>query len=204
MSSRSPHASCLPTFRAPGRGTLGILPSCRRRNATSWKLVPFSHRSASRIFIMQPGCVPLPVVTQDGDHQLDGGEKRTGLRPPPRPQLQGSSSSLLGRRVRRVGGLPPRGSVTLFFPRVWGRNASSSSAEASLSHVGVSGPPLLSQGAAFRPPSGRWSRRVRAGHVQAFLAPTTASVGRPARRVPRGRRSCSGRPRRGRGPAGAL
>jgi hypothetical protein len=36
------------------------------------------------------------VVTQDGDHQFDGGEKRAGLRPLPRPQLQGSSSSLLG------------------------------------------------------------------------------------------------------------
>jgi hypothetical protein len=204
MSSRFPHASCLPTFRAPERGTPGILPSCRRRNATSWKLVPFSHRSASRIFIRQPGCIPSPVVTQDGDHQLDGGEKRTGLRPPPRPRLQESSSSLLGRRVRRVGGPPPRGSVTLFFPRRLGRKASSSSAEASLSHAGVGGPPLLSQGAAFRPPSGRWSRRVRAGHVQAFLAPTATSVGRPARRVPRGRRSCSGRLRRGRGPAGAL
>jgi hypothetical protein len=79
MSSRSPHASCLSTFRAPGQGTPAILPSCRRRNATSWKLVPFSHRSASRIFIMQPGCIPSPVVTQDGDHQPLGGEKHAGL-----------------------------------------------------------------------------------------------------------------------------
>jgi hypothetical protein len=54
-SSRSPQASCLSTFRAPGWGTPAVLPSCRRRNATSWKLVPFSHCSASRIFIMQPG-----------------------------------------------------------------------------------------------------------------------------------------------------
>jgi hypothetical protein len=37
------------------------------------------------------------MVTQDGDHQFDGGEKQAGLRPLPRPQLQGSSSSLLGR-----------------------------------------------------------------------------------------------------------
>jgi hypothetical protein len=66
---------------------------------------------------MQPGRIPSPVVTRDGDHQLDGGEKRTGLRLPLRPRLQGSSSSLLGRRVRRVGGLPPRGSVTPFFPQ---------------------------------------------------------------------------------------
>jgi hypothetical protein len=42
------------------------------------------------------------MVTQDGDHQFDGGEKQAGLRPLPRPQLQGSSSSLLGRRARRA------------------------------------------------------------------------------------------------------
>ena len=53
-----PYASCLYTFRAPGWGTPAILPPCRRRNATSWKLVPFSHRSASRIFISRPGCTP--------------------------------------------------------------------------------------------------------------------------------------------------
>jgi hypothetical protein len=77
MSSRSPYASRPSTFRAPGWGTLAVLLPCRRwRNATSRKLVPFSHRSASRIFIRQP----LPL-----------------------PQLQGFSSSVLGRGVRRVG-----------------------------------------------------------------------------------------------------
>jgi hypothetical protein len=93
-----PYASCLSTFRAPGWGTPAILPPCRRRNATLWKLVPFSHRLASRIFIMQPDCIPSPVVTQDGDHQPLGGEKQAGLRSWSRPQLQGCSSSLLGRR----------------------------------------------------------------------------------------------------------
>jgi hypothetical protein len=108
MSSHSPHASRPSTFRAPGWGAPAFLSSCRRwRNATSWKLVPFSHRSASRIFIRQPGCIPSPMVTQDSDHQFDGGEKQAGLRTLPRPQLQGSSSSLLGRRARRVGALPP-------------------------------------------------------------------------------------------------
>jgi hypothetical protein len=92
-----------PSSEPPGWGDTRNLPSYRRRNATSWKLVPFSHRSASRIFIMQPGCVPSPVVTQDGDLQLNGGEKRIGLRPLPLPQLQGSSSSVLGRGVCRVG-----------------------------------------------------------------------------------------------------
>jgi hypothetical protein len=103
MSSRSPYASRLSTFRAPGWGTLAVLPPCRWRNATSWKLVPFSRRSASRIFIRQPGRIPSPVVTQDGDHQLLGGEKQAGLRPLSLPQLQGCSSSVLGRGVRRVG-----------------------------------------------------------------------------------------------------
>jgi hypothetical protein len=53
-----PHVSCLSTFRAPGRGTPAILPPCRWRNATSWKLVPFSHRSTSRIFITRPAAPP--------------------------------------------------------------------------------------------------------------------------------------------------
>jgi hypothetical protein len=107
MSSRSPHASCLSTFRAPERGALGALPSCRRRNATSWKLVPFSHRLASRIFIRQLGCIPSPVVTQDGDHQSLGGEEQARLRSWLHPQLQGCSSSLQGRRARRAEALPP-------------------------------------------------------------------------------------------------
>jgi hypothetical protein len=67
----------------------------------------------SRIFIRQPGCIPSPVVTQDGDHQFDGGEKRAGLRPPPLPQLQGCSSSVLGRGVRQVGACLRTGSGPL-------------------------------------------------------------------------------------------
>jgi hypothetical protein len=62
-------------------------------------LAPFNHRSASRIFIRQPDCITSPMVTQDGDHQFDGGEKQARLRPLPHPQLQGSSSSLLGQRA---------------------------------------------------------------------------------------------------------
>jgi hypothetical protein len=51
-------------------------------------------------FIRQPGRIPSPVVTQDGDHPFQGGEKQAGLRPLPLPQLQGCSSSVLGRGVR--------------------------------------------------------------------------------------------------------
>jgi hypothetical protein len=120
MYSYSLHASRPSTFRAPGWGAPAVLPSCRRwRNATSRKLVPFSHRSASRIFIRQPGCIPSPVVTQDGDHQFDDGEKRAGLRPPPLPQLQGCSSSVLVRGVRRVGARLRAGSGPLL-PSVTG------------------------------------------------------------------------------------
>jgi hypothetical protein len=116
-----PYASCLSTFRAPGWGTPAILPPCRWRNATSRKLVPFSHRSASRIFIMQPGCIPSPVVTQDGDHQPLGGEKQAGLRPLHLPQLQGCLSSVLGRGVRRVGVGPCAGGGPLLPSVIGGR-----------------------------------------------------------------------------------
>jgi hypothetical protein len=117
-----PYASRLSAFQAPGWGISVVFPPRRWRNATPRELVPFSHRSASRIFIMQPGCTPPPAVTQDGDLQLDGGGKRAGLRPLPLPQPQGFSSSRLRWRMRRVGGLPPRGSVALFFPWRLGEN----------------------------------------------------------------------------------
>jgi hypothetical protein len=104
MPSHSPHASCPSTVRAPGWGAPALPSSCCCwRSTTSRGLAPFSHHTASRIFIMQPGCIPSPMVIQDDDHQFGGGEKQAGLRPLPRPQLQGSSSSVLGRRAGRVG-----------------------------------------------------------------------------------------------------
>jgi hypothetical protein len=74
--------SCIVSFHlsSPQMGKPVVLPPCHCwGNATSWKLVPFSHRSASRIFVRQPGRIPLPVVTQDGDLQFGGGEKQAGL-----------------------------------------------------------------------------------------------------------------------------
>jgi hypothetical protein len=157
MPSHSPHAPRPSTFRALGWGAPALLSSCCCwRSATSRKLVPFSHRSASRIFIRQPGCIPSPMVTQDGDHQFDGGEKQAGLRPLPRPQLQGSSSSLLGRRARRAGACLRVGWRPASSSGIWGWKPSSSSAEeASSSHAGEGELLLPSQGAAFRPLSGR-------------------------------------------------
>jgi hypothetical protein len=86
------------------------------------RLAPFSHRLASRIFIRQPGCIPSPMVTQDGDHQFEGGEKQAGLRPLPHPQLQGSSSSLLGRRARRAGACLRVGWRPASSSSIWGGN----------------------------------------------------------------------------------
>jgi hypothetical protein len=157
------------------------LPSscCRWRSATSRGLAPFSYRSASRFFIMQPGCIPSPMVIQDDDHQFDGGEKQVELRPLPRPQLQGSSSSGLGSGAHRVGARLCVGWRPASSSVIRGRRASSSSAEeASSSHAREGKLLLPGQGAAFRPPPGRvWP---------------TAPGGRTTRRTPRGRYSCSG------------
>jgi hypothetical protein len=101
-----PHAPHLSTFQAPGWGMSAVFSPHRWWNATPWELVPFSHRSASRIFISQPGCTPPPVVTRDGDHQFLGGEEQAGLRSWSHPQLQGCSPSSLGRGARRAG-VPP-------------------------------------------------------------------------------------------------
>jgi hypothetical protein len=146
-----PYASRLSTFRAPGWGTPAIIPPCRWRNATLWKLVPFSHRSASRIFIRQPGRIPSPVVTQDGDHQLLGGEKQAELRPLPLPQLQGCSSSVLGRGERRVGVSLRAGSGPLL-PSAIGGKGVRRSWHWQLPHVRLSGPGGFgaASGATFR------------------------------------------------------
>jgi hypothetical protein len=98
---------------------------------------------------MQPSCIPSPMVIQDDDHQFGGGEKQAGLRPLPHPQLQGSSSSVLGRRARQVGACLRVGRRPAYSSGVRGRGASSSCAEeASSSHAGEGELLLLGQGAA--------------------------------------------------------
>jgi hypothetical protein len=162
MPSHSPHASRPSTFRAPGWGA-PVLPSpcCCWRSMTSRGLAPFSHRSASRIFIMQPDCIPSPMAIQDDDHQFGGGEKQAELRPLPRPQLQGSSSSVLGRRAGRIGAYLRVGRRPASSSSARGRGASSSCAEeASSSHAGEGELLLLGQGAAVRPPPRARGRAV--------------------------------------------
>jgi hypothetical protein len=169
MSSHSPHASHPSTFRAPGWGAPALPSSCCWRSATSRRLAPFSHRSASRIFIRQPGCIPPLMVTQDGDHQFDGGEKQAGLRPLPRPQLQGSSSYLLGRRARRAGVPPPSWATSSFSIQGRGRSpawrrgrTSTTRGRPAASIVSSSVPGLLAQLALALlpvPPPTAWAGR---------------------------------------------
>jgi hypothetical protein len=180
MPPHSPHALRPSTFRAPGWGA-PMLPSscCCWRSATPWGLALFGHRSASRIFITQPGCSPPPAVTQDDDRRPRGGEKKAGLRPLPCPQLQGCSSSGLGRGAHRVGACFCMGWRPASSSSIRGRRASSSSAdEASSSHAGEGELLLPGQGAAVRlPPGRRWP---------------AAPGGRTTRPTPRGRYLCFG------------
>jgi hypothetical protein len=202
MPSHSSHSSRLSTSRAPRWGA-PMLPSscCCWRSATSWGLALFSRRSASRIFIMQPGCSPPPAVTQDDDRRPRGGEERAGSWPPPYPQLQGCSSSVLGRRVRRVGDRLRVGSGPLLPSVIRGEGRSPSVALAAAACVALRPErlwrcfrcrlPPLGQSATACSPHGCRSRHARVGHVQVLLTPSAAPRGRTTRRTPRGRYSCS-------------
>jgi hypothetical protein len=96
---------------------LSILSSsyCCWRSATSWGLALFCHRSASRIFIMQPSCNLPPVVIYKDDHQLRGGEKRARLRPPPALSFKDVHHPRWGGRRVELGSCLPHGLVTRVF-----------------------------------------------------------------------------------------
>jgi hypothetical protein len=184
-----PYASCLSTFRAPGWGKPAILPPCRWRNATPWELVPFSHRLASRIFIMQPGCTPPPAVTQDGDLQFDGGGEasRAAILVPPSASrmfiilagveagLSRSSTSRAGSWVSPPFSVRGRGrSLALRVGRTSTTRGWSTAGVVSFSTLGLSAWLLAP------PPAAR-----------VVVAPC-AREDRPRRRALPGRRSCSG------------
>jgi hypothetical protein len=175
MLPHSPHALRPSAIRAPGWGAPVLPSSCGCwRSTTPRGLALFSHRSASRIFITQPGCSPPPMVIHRDDHQPCGGEKQAGLRPLPRPQLQGCSSSGLGRGAYRVGACLRVGWRPASSSGIQGRRASSSSAEeASSSHAGEGELLLPSQGAAVRPPPRRRPCCARVGYVQVLPVVST-------------------------------
>jgi hypothetical protein len=122
----------------------------------------------------------------------------------PYPQLQGCSSSVLGRRVRRARVRLGVGSDPLLPSVIGGEGRSSFVTLAAAACLAPRPERLwryfwcrllpLGQSAAARPPLGCWSCRARAGHVQVLLAPSAApgGGGRTTRRTPRGQYSCSG------------
>jgi hypothetical protein len=115
MPSHSPHASRPSTFRAPRWGA-PVLPSscCCWTCATSWGLAPFSHRSASRIFITQPAAVPCR-----GSPRMMTAGLVVGKSEPGRGLPLSSASRTFIIRAEEEGapsrGLPPRGPATHFF-----------------------------------------------------------------------------------------
>jgi hypothetical protein len=154
-------------------------------------LALFCHRSASRIFIMQPGCSLPPVVIYKDDHQPRGGEKRAGLRPPPCPQFQGCSSSSLGWKASRVGVLPsawagdpllpPAFGGEGCSPALWRRRTSATRSwpaagavscrvSGSLAWMALAPPPAppstAKRGAAVRPPHGWRSCRAQVCRIR--------------------------------------
>jgi hypothetical protein len=78
-------------------------------------LALFCHCSASRIFIMQPGCTLPPVVIYKDDHQPCGGKKRAGLRPHPTLSFKDVHHPCWGGRRAELGSCLPHGLVTRFF-----------------------------------------------------------------------------------------
>jgi hypothetical protein len=121
-----------------------------------------------------------------------GGKKQAGLWPPPRPQLQGSSLSGLRRRSAPSGGLPPRGPVTLFFPQRLGEKGILQPCGGILQPCGGRRTAASWTGCTF-PSFVRAAVVPRAGRPRPGPPPpSAASGGRPARRMPRGRCSCSG------------
>jgi hypothetical protein len=163
---------------------------CCWRSATSWGLALFYHRSASRIFITQPGCnLPLVVIYKD-EHQSRGGEKRARLRPPPCPQLQGCSSSSLGWKASQVGVLPSAWPGDPLLPLAFGgegcsptlqrrrtsatrvrpaAGAVSCRVSGSLAWMALVPPAAAKRGAAVRPPHERQSRCAQVYRLRGAL-----------------------------------
>jgi hypothetical protein len=180
------HSSRLSIFRASRWGAL-VLPSscCCWRSTTSWGSAPFSHRSASRNFIMQPDCNSPPAVTQNDDRQPCGGEERAGPWPPPCPQLQGCSSSVLGEGKPSCGPAFCMGWRPASSSSIWGRRAFTSLTEEANCHL------LPVRCVVVRPPHERRLRRAQVGHVHGPSRAAGYTGGHTRRRTSQGRCSRS-------------
>jgi hypothetical protein len=93
--------------------------------------VLFRHCSASRIFIMQPGCSPPPVVIQKDVHHpcwgvasLVVGTSKSGCGLPPALSFKDVHHPCWGGRQAESGSCLPHGPVTRFFLQHLGRRRS--------------------------------------------------------------------------------
>jgi hypothetical protein len=77
--------------------------------------VLFRHHSASKIFIMQPDCSPLPVAIQKDDHEPRGGEKQARLRLPHSLSFKDVHHPCWGGGRAKSGPCPLHGLATRFF-----------------------------------------------------------------------------------------
>jgi hypothetical protein len=182
MPSHSSHSSHISAFRAPRWGA-PVLPSfcyCLR-SATPWGLVLSSRRSASRIFIMQPGCIPPPMVIQEDDHSfvVGKGEPSCGLPLPSASRMfiihAGEEGAPSWGPAFRAGWRP----ASSF--NIQGRRVFTSLAKEANCRL------LPGQGAAVRPSHGRRSCRAQVPHVHSSSSAAGHTGGRTRRRTPRGR-----------------
>jgi hypothetical protein len=158
---------------------------CCWRSTTLWGLALISHRSASRIFIMQPGCIPPPMVIQKDDHHPRGGEGRAGLWPPCRPQLQGCSSFVLGAGASQAGDLPSARAGDPLLPSAFGGEGCSPAWRRRRTATCC---PVRVRQSVHRTGDGRAVRRSPMSTARP--APLATLGGRTRRRTPRGRCPC--------------
>jgi hypothetical protein len=130
---------------------------------------------------MQPDCSPPPAVTQNDGRQPCGGEERAGSWPLPCPQLQGCSSSVLGRTASQVGVLPSAWAGDPLLPPAFGGEGRPPALRrrrtATCCLVGV-------WPSVHRTGDGRAVRR--SAMSMALPAPLAAPGGRTTRRTPQG------------------
>jgi hypothetical protein len=178
MPSHSPHALRPSTFRAPGWGAPVLLSSCCCwRSTTSWRLAPFSHRSASRR--SKPGYGLCPALSfKDLHHPCwGGGRAEPELYPP-----YGPAGHLLLQQSgeRALTGLAEGADFDSAGPINRKRRQHQ--------HAWFTG--SAGSGTASGATSHRWAERGYLPAVRAAVAPR-APGDRPRRRALLGRRSCS-------------
>jgi hypothetical protein len=200
MPSHSPHALRPSTFRAPGWGAPALLSSCCCwRSATLWKLVPFSHRSASRIFIRQPAASPRRWSPKTVTTSLMVGRSKPGYGLCPALSFKDLHHPCWGGGRAESELYLPYGPAGHLLLQHYGERALAGLAEgADFDNAGLIGRKrcqlqhawFAGSGAASGATSHRWAECGYLPAVRAAVAPR-APGDRPRRRALLGRRSCS-------------